>query len=268
MVKQFFRVIVFLFVAQALFAQPAPRPLPEDLVERIGRQYGLSAEDRGSLRATGEITRYQDKNFSSLILPDKPIAARLAKELKDLPATILVEALFVIPLEKNLPEKEDFLLSVYNTLHKIDKMKGLEYWSESNQKMQVMFNDAYLIANPDAKTPLPNPVAREIPDQDTRYIYQDDSRFGENTYRADYRYNSGMFRVTMHNLTRMYYGIIPAVQKEKLRLDIVILPGEDYLIFYGCIGADVFTFFGLEKKVMPSFSNRIKALFTWFLNNM
>ena len=268
MVKRLLVIACLLFVVPALFAQPAPRPLPADLVESLRRQYGFSAADCASLAAAGEITRYQDKDFSSLILPDKPLAARLIAEMKDLPAVILVEALFVIPVEKGLPGKEDYRLAVYNTLHKIDRMKGLQYWSESNQRMQVMFHDACLIANPDARTPLPNPVAREILSADTRYIFQDDSRFGENIYKADYRYNDGMFRVSMQNLTKMYYGIIPAVQKEKLRLDMVILCGEDHLIFYSCIGADVFSFFGFEKRVLPSFSNRIKALFSWFQNNM
>ena len=268
MIKRFFAVACLVLVVPALFAQPAPRPLPAELVERLRLQYGFSAEEGESLRTTGAITRFQGRNFSSLLLPDRPLAARLAEELKALPAAILVEALFVIPVEKGLPEDEDFRLGVYNTLRKIDKMKGLEYWSESNQRMRVMFKDAYLIASPDARAPLPNPIVQEIPDVDIRYVFQDDSLFGPNTYRAEYRHNSGMFRVTMYNLDRLFYGIIPVVPKEKLRLDIAILPGEDYLVFYSCIGADVFTFMGFERRVLPSFSNRIKALFSWFLNNM
>ena len=50
--------------------------------------------------------------------------------------------------------------------------------------------------------------------------------------------------------------------------DMIILPGEDYLIFYSLIGADVITFFGMEERVLPSFSNRLAALFSWFQSQL
>ncbi|MDR1931204.1 MAG: hypothetical protein LBQ57_00125 [Spirochaetales bacterium] len=268
MMKSFFAIAGLFFLAAGLSAQPAPRPLPAELVERLRLMHGFSAGDCEALRATGGVTRFQDEDFSSLMLPDKPLARSLMADLKALSATILVEALYVIPVEKGLPAKADFRLSLYNTLHKIDTMKGLQYWSASGQRMQTMFNDAYVIAGPKSSAPLPNPVAREIPSQKTIYVFQDDARFGKNTYTADYRYNAGRFWVSMKNLTRMYYGIIPMVSPEKLRLDMIILPGDDYLIFYCCMSADVFTLFGMEKQALPSFSNRINALFTWFLENM
>ena len=263
MVKRIFPVIL-LVLAESLFAQPSPRPLAPELVERLRISYGFSEAECALLRVYGEITRFQGKDFSSLLLPDKPLAASLAAELQSLKASVLVEALYVIPVEKGLPARDDFRLTVYNTLRKIDTMKGLKYWSQSNQRMQVMFNDAYIIADPKSTKPLPNPVAFTIPDKNSLYVFQDDARFGENTYEAVYRYNEGRFWVSMKNLTRMYYGIFPMASPEKLRLDMIILPGEDYLIFYSVIGADVFTFFGMEERALPSFSNRLAALFSWF----
>ena len=255
---------MLLILAVSLFAQPSPRSLPGELVERLRGSYGFTEEQCASLREKGEITRFQGKDFSSLLLPDKPLAASLAGDLKSLNASVLVEALYVIPVEKGFPARDDFQLNVYNTLHRISTMKGLKYWSQSNQRMQVMFNDAYIVADPKSKKPLPNPVALTISDQNSLYIFQDDARFGENTYEAVYRHNSGRFWVSMKNLTRMYYGIFPMVSPEKLRLDMIILPGEDYLVFYSVIGADVFTFFGMEERALPSFANRLAALFSWF----
>jgi hypothetical protein len=265
--RRFFVILWLLVLACALYGQPAPRPLPAEFVERLRLKYGFSGEECASLRATGEITRFQGKDFSSLLLPDKPLAASLLSDMKKLNASVFVEALYVVPVEKDLTDNEEFLLHIYNTLHKINTMKGLQYWSASNQRMQIMFNDAYVIANPKSEKPLPNPASRFIPAQDTIYVYQDDARFGENTYEAVYRYNDGRFWVSMKNLTRMYYGIFPIVSPEKLRLDIIILPGDDYLVFYNCIGADVFTFFGMEERALPSFSNRLAALFSWFRGN-
>jgi hypothetical protein len=267
MKKRFLVVIGLAVLARGLYAQPAPRPLPEELVDRLRQKYGFSQEESAALRARGEITRFQGKNFSSLLLPDKPLAASLISDMKSLGASVFVEALYVVPVEKDLAGAEAFGLNIYNTLYKIDTMKGLQYWSASNQRMQTMFNDAYIIENPKSEKPLPNPTARFIPDQNTIYVYQDDARFGKNTYEAVYRHNDGRLWVSMKNLTRMYYGIFPMVSPEKLRLDMIILPGDDYLVFYSCIGADVFTFFGLEERALPSFSNRLAALFSWFRGN-
>jgi hypothetical protein len=267
MKKQILVFVGLSLLACGLYAQPAPRPLPAELVERLRLRYGFSGEDCALLLAAGEITRFQGRDFSSLLLPDKALAGSLLSGMKSLKASVLVEALYVVPMEKGVAERDGFGLNVYNTLRKIDTMKGLQYWSASNQRMQTMFNDAYVIANPKSEKALPNPVSRFIPDEDTIYIFQDDARFGENTYEAVYRHNAGRFWVSMKNLTRMYYGIFPMVGPEKLRLDMIILPGEDYFMFYGCIGADVLTFFGLEERALPSFSNRLAALFSWFRGN-
>ena len=261
-------ITILFLLAGSLFAQPTPRPLSTELTQRLQKNYGFSEEEKLSLREKGETIRFQGKDFSSLLLPDKPLAASLLRDLKDLKASIVVEALFVVPVEKGLPASEDFRLQMYNILHRVSTMKGIQYWSQSNQRMQVMFRDAYIVADPKSKKPLPNPVAFEISDHNRMYVYQDDSRFGENTYDAVCRHNEGKFWVSMKNLTRMYYGIFPVVAPGNLRLDMIILPGEDYLIFYSLIGADVITFFGMEERVLPSFSNRLAALFSWFQSQL
>jgi hypothetical protein len=269
MAKYFFTVAGLFLIAAGISAQPALRPLSGELVERLRGLYGFSAEQCAALLQTGEITRLQGDNFSSLLLPDRELAGELLKDFGKLRPAFLVETLYVIPVQKGLPQREDFRLKIYNTLHKINTMKGLQYWSASNEKFQTMFNDAYVIANPDSETPLPNPRAAFIPPYDKIYVYQDDARFGENTYETVYRYyNAGRFRVTMKNLTRLFYGFLPIVQRENLLLNMVIFPGEDYLIFYGCIGADVFSVFGMQDRLLPSFSNRIRALFSWFDTNL
>ncbi|MDR3201071.1 MAG: hypothetical protein LBT68_06385 [Spirochaetales bacterium] len=269
MMMRFFAIAGLFFLAMGLSAQPAPRPLPPELVERLRLKYGFSASECDALLKTGEISRMQEDDFSSLLLPDSSPAAIILPELKKLDPAFLVEALYVVPIEKSLSKKEEFLLKVYNTLHRINTMKGLQYWSASGQKYQTMFNDAYVIANPDSKKALPNPEAAYIAPYDKIYVYQDDARLGANTYETIYQYfKAGVFRVSMKNLTRLFYGIFPIVQRENLLLNMFIIPGEDYIIFYSCIGADVFSTFGMKDRLLPSFSNRLKALFSWFSANM
>jgi hypothetical protein len=168
MIKCFFTVMAIFLLAGNLSAQPSPRPLPPELVERLRANYGFSEEQSASLRETGELMRFQGRNFSSLLLPDRPLAGVLVRDLRNLNARILVETLYVIPVEKGLPARDDFRLNVYNALHRIDTMKGLEYWSHSAQTMRLMFNDAFIIAGPRNRTPQPNPVAREILEENRR----------------------------------------------------------------------------------------------------
>jgi hypothetical protein len=269
MSKYLCAIMALVFLAAEASAQPAPRPLPGELVERLRGLYGFSASECDALMQTGEITRLQEDGFSSLLLPDRELAGKVLQDFKKLQPAFLVETLYVIPVQKGIAQGEDFRLKIYNILHKIDTMKGLQYWSASNERFQTMFNDAYVIANPDSEKPLPNPQAVSIPAYDKIYVYQDDARFGENTYETVYRYyQAGRFRVSMKNLTRLFYGFLPIVQRENLLLDMVVFSGEDYLVFYGCIGADVFSVFGMQDRLLPSFSNRIRALFSWFNSNM
>ena len=127
-----------------------------------------------------------------------------------------------------------------------------------------MFHDAYVVADAESRKALPDPLVTAIPAESVLHIYQNDSSFGKNSYESRYLYDGRTFRTSMKNLTVMYYGILPLVQPEKLRLELVAVPADDHILFYGCIGVDTYSMFGLEKKTHASFYNRIKALFAWF----
>ena len=254
---------VFLICTVALSAQPASRPLPAALTEKVRAQYGLSAAEAEDIGADGEITRFQDGNFTSLLLPDKRIAAEISAEMKALEPLVIVEALFVIPAV-SAASPEDTRLRIYNILRSIGTMKGIEYYSASRERMRVMFHDAYVVKDGESRKALPDPLVTEIPRDSTIYVYQHDSSFGKNNYETRYLYDGETFRTAMKNLTVMYYGILPVVQPENLRLELVVLPADDHILFYGCIGVDTYSMFGLEKKTHASFLNRIKALFDWF----
>ncbi len=154
---------VFLTLAYGLSAQPAPRPLPAELAEKVRLAYGLSAAQAEDLRADGEITRMQGRDFTSLLLPDRGIAADIIAGMKSMDLLVLVEALFVVPVDPAEAAREDFRLRIFNILRSVSTMKGIEYWSASRERMRVMFHDAYVVADAESRKALPDPLVTAIP---------------------------------------------------------------------------------------------------------
>jgi hypothetical protein len=63
----------------------------------------------------------------------------------------------------------------------------------------------------------------------------------------------------------MYYqGFIPAVGPGELSFSLVVLPYDDYLLFYGVGAARPASTAGMEGRIRESFANRIHALYAWF----
>ena len=267
MMKYSYAIAAFFLTCTAAFGRPAVVPLSPGLAEKVKALYGFSDSDMEALKTAGEITRFQDGSFTGLILPDAKTAGAITAEMKTLDPKILVEALFIVPVEPRTNGDGELRLHMYNTLRAVSTMKGIQYYSASRERMRVMFTDAYAIKDEESRKPLPDPVAKTIPPDSTLYIYQHDSSFGRNSFEARYTYDEDTFRVSMKNLTVMHYGILPLVQPERLHLELVILPAADHLVFYGCIGVDTFSMFGMRKKAIPSFYNRVKALYSWFVGN-
>jgi hypothetical protein len=265
MMKSIFAIAAVILTAfSGLAAQPAPVPVPADLAERARTIYGFSAEQAEDLKTKGEMTRFQGREWSGLLLPDRTLAEAVAREMRPLEPSVLVEALFLVPVDPAVLRREGFDLTVYNLFRSISTMKGIEYYSASRGRMRVMFHDAYVVKNPESRKALPDPLVRAVPPESFIHAYQHDSSFGRNTYEVRYTFLDSVFRVSMKNLTVMHYGILPVVQPENLRLELVVIPGVDHLLFYGCIGVRTYSLFGFEKKVHDSFYNRIKALYGWF----
>jgi hypothetical protein len=265
MTKSIFAIAAVLLAASSSLAgQPASRTVPADLAERVRGVYGLTAEQTEDLKTKGEITRFQGRDWDGLLLPDRLLSAELVREMRLLEPSVLVETLFVVPLDPASPRGEGFDLAVYNLLRSISTMKGMEYYSASRGRMRIMFHDAYVVGEPESRKAIPDPVERMIPRESLLHAYQHDSSFGRNTYEIRYTRRDTVYRVSMKNLTVMYYGVLPVVQPEKLRIELVIIPGNDHLLFYGGVGVSTYSLFGFEKKVNDSFYNRIKALYGWF----
>ncbi|WP_041623183.1 DUF6675 family protein [Spirochaeta thermophila] len=233
-----------------------------------GQTFPLSPQQEETLETTGELTIYFD-GTPERILYHGPLSPLIRTDLEDLSPTIGVESLFRLPMPSSLREGSDPILDLYNILHRVSTMKGIQYYSASRGRMRTMFHDAYRIASPEAREPVPDLTFTELPHEPVSItIFQDDSSFGKNLYRITYRVEGSFILLSMENLdTLAYMGLIPLVSPGGLRTHLVIVPRGEELMFYGICGVRTIRFFGMEKRY-ASFYNRIVALKNWFQSQL
>ncbi len=211
---------------------------------------------------------------SGLVEPDTPPRLRLAPLFRDsvrqdivsLDPTFAVEVLFLVPAPELARHVDVELVTV---LQSISTMEGIEYYSESRGRMRTLFHESHLIRDPEQPARLPDPTATALPDGETLYAYQRDSSFGRNVLELTYVATVEGVRLRMRNLTRMLYrGVLPAVGPESLEIDLVVVPVQGHVLFYGVAAARAAPLFGLEDRVERSFTNRLEALYRWFLGRV
>ena len=152
--------------------------------------------------------------------------------------------------------------AVSKIVRSISKMKGMEYYSNTRKRWDILYKESYRIENPDLKEPVPDLIEGSS-DGKTLYAYQVEHTFGGGIYKIQYNENSKMVVMKMENLSALSYGIIKAVEPGKLRIAINIIDdGDGYFVYIG-ICADTIKLSVFEKKMNKSFQSRLDAIFKW-----
>ncbi|MFW5741850.1 MAG: DUF6675 family protein [Spirochaetota bacterium] len=226
----------------------------------------LTPAELGELTRTGELTlpygRKPDSDVSVRLAPS--FASRIESDLRAIDPKIGVEVLFLVDASPSLSTVDAELVT---TLQAISTMEGIEYYSASRERMRTLFHESYVIAGPDDRTRRPDPVLESVPKRDLIHIFQRDSSFGRNVLELIYTVDERAVHLRMRNLTRMLYqGLVPAVGPEQLGLNLVVVPLGERLLFYGNSAANPISLLGMEARVQRSFTNRLVALYRWFLD--
>ena len=236
---------------------------------------GLSAENIRELESEGELTRYFYAPGDLAYFPALPedIAGAVVADIEGTSPNVGVESLFLLEVpglavshESGL-ERGD-LLTIYNTLRTVSSLEGVEYYSASRKRMRTFFREAYAISDISSRERVPDPLVESVPREETVLIHQRDLTFGKNTSEAVYRHSKDVINLSLTNLEIMRYALLPFIQERGMRTHLIILPMDGYIGFYAYCGVETISFLGIEKSKSDSFYNRMKALYTWFRENL
>ncbi len=223
------------------------------------------------LEAVGELRSSLANGASPRLLPKLPRRAQILEEVRALGLTVGVELLSIYPGNGAPLDTPEGLRGLYNLMHAVSGMKGLEYYSASRKRMRTLFAESYTIDDPVNRRRIPDRVFEgDLPAEDQAYLYQKDLTFGETVYRAEYYFDDGVLSLHTANLTTMRYLGMPMISERDSLTWICLIPYGSRILFYGLTGGKPMKFLGLEKSKAreESFYNRLKAIYGWYTRQL
>lgn len=241
-----------------------PAESPEMRTELAGLLPGISAGELATLIEEGELSRRFNRSSQRPLIALAPaFSGPIEEQIFSLEPTIGVEVLFLLDTPDGLRGLDAEVIEI---MHAMSTMEGIQYYSASRDRMRTFFHESYVINNPTDRKRIPDPSFNRVPEQSTLHVFQRDSSFGSNVYELNYQTQDESLRLSMVNLTQMFYqGILPALGPELLQMHLVVRPLGDKLLFYGTSAARPGFLFGMDDRVRRSFYNRLVALNDWFV---
>lgn len=223
---------------------------------------GLTDAEAQTLAKTGKVTRFLEAKDHPRLVPTSSLTSNVERAFKTVHQTIGVEALFI--MKPGSGPHEQRMLRWYNVLRSISTMKGIKYYSDTHGRVRVLFRDAYVIDNPRDRKRLPDQLVSSIPANSSLTILQDDSTFGKAIFHLHYHGGQDAISMSMVNLNTFFLWFLPVIGRQHMILQLVLMPYEGQLLFYGGVEVKTMSLFGLQNATRHSFVNRIEALHTWF----
>lgn len=187
--------------------------------------------------------------------------------LDDVP--VAIESLRYIPLtERDGDAVSIGELTVYNILRSISRMQGIEYYSERRNRMRVLFEQSYTVAEAGGDNRIADRHVTSIPTEDILYARQEDGTFGDHAYAITYRRHASGLSLDLTNLDPLRYGFFPAVSERGLRIVLFVTPVDEGVLVYSIALADVPRIPVFTGRVAISFENRLIAVTNWLSSEL
>ena len=174
---------------------------------------------------------------------------------------------------KNMSADEK-LLSLYNALGRVSAQKGITYISRrAGYKPKELFTRSYYIADTEhTENAFADPVASEVPSSDRRYVFQEDTSFGENTYLHTYTDSASEIFVEITNCTPMKYHGVTCLKEREMEMCISAYPLEEGIFFSSAAivtgQKQTVTVLFIKVDLADAFKRRTDALYEWFLDQI
>lgn len=226
------------------------------------------------LRANNKISRFftEKDNSDFQFYPDLELSKSATKKWKstrqDNP-NFTIESIY--RLEKSKSDKEftgenlEKILfedaKIKKILRSVSKMEGIEYYSNSRKRKEVLYSKAYTVNNTTERKKIPdnfdfykNPI----------YVLLDDNSFGEYLSVINYDSKDSENCFEYINIDNINYGIIKAVEPNNMLVFIDVINCENEIIVYVYIQSKMDVPAIFKNKIYDSFVARTDALFEWF----
>ena len=259
-----FFLCLFSFLAN-IFSQEIKSEYPK-LEDIIDSKY------INELKENNKISRFftEKDNSDFQFYPDLELAKSATKKWKstrqDKP-NFTIESIYRLEKSKQEFSGENIEKIIFEDanikkiLRSISKMEGIEYYSNSRKRTEVLYSKAYTVNNPTERKKvednfnyLENPI----------YVLLDDKSFGE--YLSVINNDSKGFENCFEylNIDNINYGIIKAVEPNNMQVFLDVINCEDEIIVYVFIQSKMDVPAIFKSKIYDSFVARTDALFEWF----
>lgn len=242
------------------FRVNADLPLQGTILEALPE---LTPDERSSFLETGELIYRHGKDFIPRVLPDRRAAQRIRNQHLMENNNFAIEMLMALKLPENMARElsaDELELEIFNLLHRISTLAGLDYFSASRGRMREFYLSSTIVKSEDDMTALPDPVFSSLQEASRFTMRQEDASFGDNLYSVEI--TPGV--ISIQNINPMTYNFIRIAAPGALELQLRIIPRGDHLLFYAFSSLRAPKIFGIQNKLSNSFYNRMTALYTWF----
>jgi len=197
------------------------------------------------------------------LLPDFELSGDIQKEIRNFDPSGCVELLYRMPRLEG--HEDEQMLYILNRVSRISTMEGIKYYSGSRQAMYPYLEKAAVVEKRKSEKKVGDPFFDSLPDRPhTITVYQRDTTFGNTWYDVDLETTPSAIRLSMINNTTMRYKMFPVLRKGRLHIELIIIPREDDLLFYGLAAFKIGNTFGIDISLDQSFDHRMSALQVWF----
>ncbi|MCR4939033.1 MAG: hypothetical protein K5930_02855 [Treponemataceae bacterium] len=207
---------------------------------------------------------YKEKNVPLKLCPDTYFGKQISEEWagkKGKTANFVAEAYYVLPKKENISIEDISIMT-----RSFSTMQGIEYYSNSEKKYEVLYPECYTVSDEKGKTKIPD-VTYGSADGKKIYILQNDNSFGKSVYEMNYKQKGEEIYFTSVNLDSLKYGIFTAAGPKTLKLTFLVVNGSKEIGFYALVEGDIASFPFIDDFIKDSFVSRLDAVYNWFKKN-
>ena len=209
----------------------------------------------------GENLLYREEVMNPALLPKSAISEEVANFWKK---NYNKNPVFISEMLYEIPSNGLDINEISKILRAFSTMEGIEYYSNSNKKNEVLYKSCYTISDPVKKTKIPDNKEENAAGLKL-FMFQEDNSFGKTPYEVTYWQTENEVAMNAVNLEPLYVKFIKAVKPNNLCFTVYVNESEERIQLYILAQADFASVPLLEGKIKDSFSARVEALFDWFI---